>query len=713
MYQSASMRNIAYFTICSANYLAYALTLAASLGRASPGRRLHVFLADRLPEGVGVPSDDIDLIQVETIAIEGLADMAFRYSILEFNTAVKPYCFEHLLAGGFDAAVYLDPDILVLNPLDRVHEALEDGASCILTPHITSGVDDGKRPNEDTYLTCGVFNLGFAAFSNSPEALSFLHWWGGKTRRHCLVDLERGVFTDQSYCDLAPCFIDRFVSLRDTAYNLAYWNLMQRQVALDGDVLTVDGSPARFIHFSGIAPDSQSVFSRHQNRFTRRNIGALKQVADWYVAELNRLDAYPGGRYSEISYAFAKLSNGDPITDAMRSAYRVFADELPPELNPFDLDEARFIQDDKRYPRYDGTGISVIYAAIWENRSDLRARFDVYTQGGRAEFLEWAQQHLVQQTGMSSKYLSHRPTPQQPGAVPAPDVAPGPSREELFDKALNSTNFMIRNLIRRYMLGKKRTRAYWQSRIGQPPPAPVPKVDTLEAGIDVFGYFRSETGIGQAARGFASALEAEKVLFNTNVLAMPTEFDNSVDFADVRSCETTSAALICANADTTMHLERLIDPRRLHGHHRIGHWAWELPVFPAAWSAAFDRLDEIWVPSRYVGRAVRSATSKTVRIVPYVVQQPQASHAAVRGEFGLTDDAYVFLTAFDMASFSARKNPLAVIRAFQDAFPDRNAASPCLVVKFHGAERSSGARSALAEAIGEDRRIVVFDGVFS
>ena len=634
------MPKIAYFTICSANYLAYALNLAHSLARAEPDYKLHVFLTDRLPVELSINLPELELTLIESLEIRGLADMAFRYSILEFNTAVKPYCFEHILGNmGFDAAIYLDPDILVVNPLEHVKSALEGGASCILTPHISHGLNDGKHPSEDTYLTCGVFNLGFAAFSNTPEALAFLRWWAGKTRRDCVVALERGIFTDQSYCNFAPCFIDAFVCLRHPGYNLAYWNLKQRTIELDGETLTADGEPVRFIHFSGIVPQSDSIFSRHQDRYTRSDIGALRSITNKYISDLRRLDVFPGGRFSDIPYAFGLLSNGSPITNAMRADYRNGAEKLPAEQDPFGVDLAQV--------------------------DDL-----------------------------------------------PPPASRRPRREEIIDQALTSSTFMLRNLVRRHLLGKERVRDYWSRRM-YPSAARTSRRRVFTSGIDVFGYFRTESGLGQAARGFVGAIQAAKIPFNTKTLPLPDQFSNTIEFGDLAGAGTSQAVIIVANADAMSDLVRAIDPESLRDRYRIGHWTWELPVFPAAWASAFDSVDEIWVPSRFVGRAIQAATTKPLRIVPYVVQVEAVDWRAARHEFGLPTDAHVFLTTFDINSYAARKNPLGAIKAFCDAFPDPHAAAPRLLVKFHGRKGGGEIRAELLRASHADARITLLDGVYT
>ena len=52
--------------------------------------------------------------------------MKLWYSIIEFNTALKPYCFAFLFKRlGFDSACYIDPDIFVYSPLAEAFELLE------------------------------------------------------------------------------------------------------------------------------------------------------------------------------------------------------------------------------------------------------------------------------------------------------------------------------------------------------------------------------------------------------------------------------------------------------------------------------------------------------------------------------------------------------------------------------------------------------------
>ncbi len=104
--------------------------------------------------------------------------------------------------------------------------------------------------------------------------------------------------------------------------------------------------------------------------------------------------------------------------------------------------------------------------------------------------------------------------------------------------------------------------------------------------------------------------------------------------------------------------------RRLRGKTIIGYWAWELPDLTADWIAGLGFVHEIWVPSAFTAAAVARHTDLPVRVVPHPV--PPAADSAARP----VGAPLTVLVAFDMRSGFARKNPLAAIRAFREAFGD-------------------------------------------
>src|ERR1700694_5983673 len=134
-----------FFTICASNYLANAVVLGQSISAAHDGSRLTVFLLDEMPADVTVPGH-IDIVPAATIMpIADWHHYQCFYAPLELATSIKPLCFRYLLTPDCVAAVYLDPEIVLFKPLDRVLSAVEDGHDVALTPHILTPLpNDGK-----------------------------------------------------------------------------------------------------------------------------------------------------------------------------------------------------------------------------------------------------------------------------------------------------------------------------------------------------------------------------------------------------------------------------------------------------------------------------------------------------------------------------------------------------------------------------------------
>ncbi len=368
------------FTICSRNYLAYALTLRDSLRIAEPEREFRIFLADE-PVSEN-PPEDVELIPVSALTGEDIRDMAWRYNVVEFNTAVKPFCFDYMFdEAGCDAVIYLDPDIQVFAPLTAVHEALADGASCVLTPHILAPLTDDGTPSDIDLMRSGTFNLGFGAFANTPEARDFLRWWGGKLRAHCHIDLQNGLFVDQRFVDFAPSFIERLTVLRDPGYNVAYWNLAHRPVRKEAPGWTAGGQPLVFFHFSGVSPGAPDVFSKHQSRFDMTNIGDAAELVRGYHASLA---ANGQAHWSTVPYAYGTFATGEPIANPMRRGPP--ADPAAPFAAP---NHAYWNAPSDRVDQAPGQTITRLMYAIHADRPDLQAKFPLSTAAGRRDFHAW------------------------------------------------------------------------------------------------------------------------------------------------------------------------------------------------------------------------------------------------------------------------------------------------------------------------------------
>ena len=94
--------------------------------------------------------------------------MSFKYDIVEFCTSIKPFCMQALFAKGYEIVMYFDPDILVLDKLKPVYDALDD-CVVVVTPHQIDIDNDVPRRG-------GVYNLGFLGVRKSPSVERMIRW---------------------------------------------------------------------------------------------------------------------------------------------------------------------------------------------------------------------------------------------------------------------------------------------------------------------------------------------------------------------------------------------------------------------------------------------------------------------------------------------------------------------------------------------------------
>lgn len=393
------------FTIVSRNYIAYAATLMQSLAAHHPEMARYVFLADE-PYDFSDVELPAQIVCCKELGIPQFPEMTFRYSIMELNTAVKPFCIQWLFREGkHDKVIYLDPDIFVLRPLAAVVDLLDRGAPLILTPHITEPLQDGFKPDDMGVMQAGVYNLGFGAFARSAATEKLVAWWAARLTRHCLVDFPNHLFTDQRWMDLAPGFVPDTAILRHPGYNAAYWNLAHRPVTRDpGGMWRAAGEPLHFFHFSGIDPMKPGAFSKHQDRFSLDATGGLRPLVETY---LNRLLANGYLKYIKAPYAYGMFADGRPIHPLMRGCFRRLEEDgvaLPGLWRAGG--SAIFDQIEPGLRQAGLPDITRLMYQLWLERDDLRDAFDLDEAEERLAFHEWFAEQAQLEMGIDGFSLN-------------------------------------------------------------------------------------------------------------------------------------------------------------------------------------------------------------------------------------------------------------------------------------------------------------------
>ena len=140
------------------------------------------------------------------------------------------------------------------------------------------------------------------------------------------------------------------------------------------------------------------------------------------------------------------------------------------------------------------------------------------------------------------------------------------------------------------------------------------------------------------------------------------------------------------NADevkAVLALLKATGPRRPGGFDVV-YPVWELAEYPDHWARELDRFDEIWVPTRFIYDSIAARARKPVVLVPFASGFAGDVHCD-RARLALPEGRFLFLFFFDFSSFMERKNPFAVVRAFERFRGIRPGSEATLILKLSGA----------------------------
>jgi hypothetical protein len=228
-----------------------------------------------------------EILLLRDIGIPELESMVLRYTIIELNTAVKPFFFRYLFdrSGAKEGTkiCYFDPDIVVYSSLEGIELSLET-ANVLLTPHLLSPISpDGELLGEHTFLNYGIYNLGFCGMRWSATTQLVLNWWSERLAKYCKAQVEKGIFVDQLWMNHAPIFFDGIKVSHNRCINVAYWNLHERRLHRQNDVWMVNGnSPLEFYHFSSFEFHEVDSLGKYSTRYSLVSRPEMRPLFDEY-----------------------------------------------------------------------------------------------------------------------------------------------------------------------------------------------------------------------------------------------------------------------------------------------------------------------------------------------------------------------------------------------------------------------------------------------
>lgn len=631
-------------TIIARNYWSHARVLARSLRDQHPDVTLSVLVIDADEPTLQTASREIfEVLRPEDVGIDR-RELHRLAAIYDLLELATALKPSLLkhLAAEGASVVYLDPDIEVLAPLDDAWN-LADEHGIVVTPHTTVPPPSGTD-EELTILGSGTYNLGFIAVG--PSAGPFLDWWADRLRRDGLIAKEAAMFVDQRWVDLAPSYFGVHI-LRGAGWNVAYWNLPVRRLTRDGSGYLVADEPLRFFHYSGYDPDRPDLLSCYETDPPRTRLDdhpVLAELCDRYGEQL----VTAGYRaYTKVPYGYAGTANGLPLDRYARRLYRreLLRAEASGEREPPDPFEPRGARAFEAWLRdpADAHRVTRYLRAIYDERADLQASFPDLSGPDARFFMDWAR--------VRARF--------------EPNVAP-----ELV------------------ALATERLRG------------------ADDHGVNVAGYVKAESGVGEVARLMVAALDAADVPCSV----VPYEKTASRQATGGLEHRVAGAEypvnIVCVNADQLDGFVEDLGDELIANRRTIALWQWEVERLPEWMGRASEHVHEIWVASEHAAHAVRDQTDKPVYVFPLPVARPVPSGRS-RASLGLPD-GFVFLFCFDFDSVFERKNPLAVIAAFSRAFaPD---SGPQLVVKTVRGDAHPEELAPLRAAADQRPDIHVIDG---
>lgn len=351
---------------------------------------------------------------------------------------------------------------------------------------------------------------------------------------------------------------------------------------------------------------------------------------------------------------------------------------------------------------------------LWWLRTDVAAAHPLFDPGTRRDYLLWLAVHGLQELGLEvadlDPDLARRLAGDAPGlpGLPWLGVLLHGSRADLehgFDLAApdgrREFGDWCASFLRTEYGGTPAGRTVFPAAA---PDAPPP----VRAPLALTGYWSGKSGIGEFLRG--TVLSLRRCGFSDFVVVDRPR--GRMQWADGTPLPAgtplhVDCNLVHMNAETALEDWAWMQSAGVHAGRTIGWWAWELEALPSRWLPSYNFYDEVWGISTFTTAALAKPGLRPTRTVPQPILLPDGFVPLPRAALGWTGTETVFLFMFDPHSFTARKNPDGVVRAFAEAFPDGDEPVRLVIKTHHGAdfpEVMQGLR-----ALSDDPRVQVRD----
>ena len=532
----------------------------------------------------------------------------------------QPALVRHALLAG-PTVLAVSAGVLLLRDPSELADLAAQHQACLIARSTEALPADSRFPGPADVLATGSYTPHLVAVGRAATA--FLDLW------EQLASDPRTA--SDRWLDAAASYLPHR-AVHAARYLVSAWTGPSARIreASDG-TLEVDGEPAVAIDLTGLDPDAPWLLDAHGDDPPRVRLSAhpgLAKLAARYASGI-RMDA----ARQPPSAGASVTSLGVAVHTQLRTVFRAALEESPTRSidalpDPFDADRSKELAVWLAQPATDGSdlGLGRYLASVYRSRPDLRVSYPGVPGEHVDAFLGWADRHGRHEAAYSPV---------------------------LIDLALRA-------------VGGARS---------APPPSATHVV--RRAGVNVVGYLRGELGIGESARLMLGALTAGGIPHSTISVDRHLQSRQGANYLAPASGAQYDTTLLCVNADMTPTVAAAV-PSLLERSYRIGMWYWEVEDFPASQHEGFRHVDEVWVATDFVRRAIEPHSPVPVRTITPPMPQPRIVPGRTHADLGLPERPF-FLFTFDYLSTVERKNPWGLVDAFEAAFGPGE--GPVLVIK--------------------------------
>ncbi len=198
----------------------------------------------------------------------------------------------------------------------------------------------------------------------------------------------------------------------------------------------------------------------------------------------------------------------------------------------------------------------------------------------------------------------------------------------------------------------------------------------MKTGFNIVAHLSSTSGLGNTARLFAEALESN----GHSVSGFDVPYDSNYTKSDKLDISLSSRISQLPYSVNLIIISIQLLPTLWRSHPgllekrftNIGLIFWEMPIIPSAWLPSLSLFDILMASSDYVKNTLtETLPSFPVVFAEHPIKVPLdiIDCKAMRDKIGISPDKYLIGCSFDLRSDLARKNPSAILDAFQNAFP--------------------------------------------